>query len=48
VLAEFERTTLRAALRACGGKVPQTAKALGMSRAGLYRKMASLGLKSQD
>ena len=47
LLVEFERTTLLKALGDCGGKVTNTAKMLGMSRAGLYRKLASLGIKSR-
>jgi DNA-binding NtrC family response regulator len=47
VLAEFERKTLQDALRHCGGKVTLTAQNLGMSRAGLYRKLATLGITSQ-
>jgi transcriptional regulator with PAS, ATPase and Fis domain len=48
MLEEFERTTLQKALGDCAGKVTVTAKMLGMSRAGLYRKLASLGIKSRD
>jgi transcriptional regulator with PAS, ATPase and Fis domain len=47
-LAEFERKTLRSALRECDGKVAVTAKMLGMSRAGLYRKLSLLGISSRD
>jgi transcriptional regulator with PAS, ATPase and Fis domain len=46
-LAEFERTTLRSALSACGGKVSLAAQRLGISRANLYKRMADLGLRSQ-
>ncbi len=48
LLDEFERTTLVRALSECSGKVTLAAKQLGMSRAGLYRKLASLGIKSQN
>ena len=48
LLEEFERTTLHKALGDCGSKVTATAKMLGMSRAGLYRKLASLGIKSRN
>ena len=48
LLDEFERTTLVRALSECDGKVTLAAKELGMSRAGLYRKLASLGIKSQN
>jgi DNA-binding NtrC family response regulator len=47
LLEEFERTTIQKALGDCAGKVTVTAKMLGMSRAGLYRKLASLGMKSR-
>ncbi|HXX85368.1 MAG TPA: sigma 54-interacting transcriptional regulator [Casimicrobiaceae bacterium] len=45
-LAEFERNTFRSALDACGGKVSAAAQMLGMSRASLYKRLASLGLQS--
>jgi transcriptional regulator with PAS, ATPase and Fis domain len=41
---EFERELLTRALEASGGRVDDAAKALGLARATLYRKLASLGL----
>ncbi len=43
-LAQAERQALAQALRAAGFKVPLAAKALGLSRATLYRKMEQHGL----
>lgn len=43
-MADFERDLLRQALGACHGKVGDAAKALGLSRATLYKKMAALGI----
>jgi transcriptional regulator with PAS, ATPase and Fis domain len=43
-LADFDRETIRAALNAAAGKVPAAAKLLGISRATLYKKIASLGM----
>jgi transcriptional regulator with PAS, ATPase and Fis domain len=45
-LAEFERTTFRSALEASGGKVSTAAQMLGVSRASLYKRLASLGIQS--
>jgi transcriptional regulator with PAS, ATPase and Fis domain len=42
-LAEFERKTIRAALDAASGKVPDAARLLGISRAAMYKKIAALG-----
>lgn len=42
VLAEVEREAIRAALEATGGNRSQAAKALGISRAQFYEKMAAL------
>lgn len=47
-LADFERSAIRAALDAAGGKVPAAAKLLGVSRATLYKKIASLGVSSNN
>ncbi len=41
--ADFDRTTLHAALRLCGGRVTVAARMLGMSRAALYKRLALLG-----
>jgi DNA-binding NtrC family response regulator/Flp pilus assembly protein TadD len=46
LLAQAERQAISQALRAAAFKVPQAAKALGMSRATLYRKMEQHGIKS--
>jgi transcriptional regulator with PAS, ATPase and Fis domain len=40
----FEREAIRAALEAHGGKVAATARALGLTRAGLYKKLHRHGL----
>lgn len=42
-LAEFDRSTIKAALNAAGGNVPAAAKLLGLSRATLYKRIATLG-----
>lgn len=47
-MAEFERTTIRSALDSAGGKVPAAAKLLGVSRATLYKKIATLGMSSRN
>lgn len=46
VIAEVERTTIRGALEATGGNKMSAAKLLGISRATLYEKLASLKLVS--
>jgi len=43
-LAEAERNAIGAALQGCGGNKAQAAKRLGISRATLYEKLASLGI----
>jgi DNA-binding NtrC family response regulator len=43
-LDEVERDTIRAALAAHGGNVVQAAKALGLSRSALYRRLERYGL----
>jgi DNA-binding NtrC family response regulator len=43
--AEFERRTLTRALEAAGGRVPDAARLLGVSRANFYKKMAKVGLE---
>jgi transcriptional regulator with PAS, ATPase and Fis domain len=45
-LAKFERSTIRSALDATGGRVADAAKVLGLSRATLYKKMTSLKMNS--
>jgi transcriptional regulator with PAS, ATPase and Fis domain len=47
-IAAFERNTLRSALDACGGRVSLAAERLGISRATLYKKLATLNLSSQN
>jgi DNA-binding NtrC family response regulator/cytochrome c-type biogenesis protein CcmH/NrfG len=46
-LAEAERQAIALALRQAGHRVADAARALGMSRATLYRKIEQHGLKSQ-
>ena len=46
-LDEFERELLTNALAAANGRVEDAAKALGLARATLYRKVRSLGILSQ-
>jgi transcriptional regulator of acetoin/glycerol metabolism len=43
-LDEVERDAIRAALAAHGGNVVQAAKALGLSRSALYRRLERYGL----
>ena len=45
-LDEAERYLIERALAAAGGSVSEAAKALGLSRSALYRRLASLGIKS--
>jgi DNA-binding NtrC family response regulator len=45
-LEDAERALLRAALRRCGGCVQEAARALGLSRSAMYRRMEKLGLHS--
>lgn len=45
-LTEFERSTIRSALEAAAGKVPEAARLLGVSRATLYKKIAGLRISS--
>jgi len=46
-MAAFERTTFQSALEACGGNVTMAAARLGIARATLYKKLASLDLASK-
>ncbi|MGH8594599.1 MAG: sigma-54 interaction domain-containing protein [Gammaproteobacteria bacterium] len=45
-LAEFERSAIRSALDATGGRVTEAAKVLGLSRATLYKKIRALQMNS--
>ena len=47
-LAEFERAYLSNALSSAHGRVDDAAKAVGMARATLYRKLKAYGLLSQE
>ncbi|MHB8875131.1 MAG: sigma-54-dependent transcriptional regulator [Myxococcaceae bacterium] len=47
-LEEVERTLVQKALARAGGKVAEAAKALGLSRSALYRRMEQHGLKGSD
>jgi DNA-binding NtrC family response regulator len=47
-LADFDRATFRSALSAAGGNVQKAARLLGLSRATLYKRLARLGIASQD
>ncbi|MBI4833971.1 MAG: sigma 54-interacting transcriptional regulator [Planctomycetes bacterium] len=44
-LKEMERNTIEDALKRCNGNMSKTAKQLGLTRAGLYRKIKRLGIK---
>ena len=46
--ATFERNLIAQTLHQCNGKVTQAAKQLGLGRATLYRKMATLGMPTQE
>ena len=46
--ATFERNLIAQTLRQCDGKVSQAAKQLGLGRATLYRKMATLGMPTHE
>jgi DNA-binding NtrC family response regulator len=43
-LEDAERMLLRAALRRHGGNVPEAARALGLSRSAMYRRLEKLGI----
>ncbi len=45
-LEDAERALLRAALRRCAGSVQEAARALGLSRSAMYRRMEKLGIRS--
>jgi DNA-binding NtrC family response regulator len=44
----LERTMIQFALKACGGKLEETAAMLGLSRKGLYLKRVRYGLEPPD
>jgi transcriptional regulator with PAS, ATPase and Fis domain len=46
IMADAERRALDAALRACGGKVTEAARRLGIGRATFYKRMAALNRPS--
>jgi DNA-binding NtrC family response regulator len=47
-LEEVERTLVQKALARAGGKVAEAAKALGLSRSAMYRRMEQFGLKGSE
>lgn len=47
-LEEAERHLIQRALTRCGGQVSDTAKALGLSRSALYRRLQHFGLKGSE
>ncbi len=47
-MAAFERRLLVDALAACGGRVSEAARQLGLGRATLYKKLTALGLASPN
>jgi len=44
----FDRELFQATLAACGGKVDEAARRLGLGRSTLYKKLVALGLMSQN
>jgi transcriptional regulator with PAS, ATPase and Fis domain len=47
-MATFEKHYLSEALRACNGKVAETAQRIGMGRATLYKKIMALGISPES
>ena len=47
IMAETERRLLASALQACGGKVVDAARRLGIGRATFYKRMAALKRESR-
>jgi DNA-binding NtrC family response regulator len=47
-IAEAERDAIFAALQDCYGNKSKAARQLGISRASLYQKLATLGIKTSD
>ena len=45
-LEDVERLLIQKALTRAAGNVSDAAKALGLSRSALYRRLASLGIRS--